>query len=150
MRTLDFESGDTLFKDSREGFWTPLSVTGAGTSGGKTSSNSQDGLSGGAIAGVVVGSVAFIVIVAAIIVVLIVRRRKLRSRASTTTTLVPGNSEKSGDRSLTELDSSAYRELEVPKKPYRNDPVEVDGSEEPKELPWQSRFSEMPDSTSLR
>lgn len=67
--TLDFNTGDDLFNQSWAGIWTPLPLAEADL-------NQPKGLSGGAIAGIVVGSVAFVALIAGLAAFLITRRRR--------------------------------------------------------------------------
>lgn len=129
-KTLD--AGTGLFRDSWEGYWTPMPTP-------RSTTYSND-LSGGDIAGIVVGVVAFILIVAALST-FVVRRPRCRSRQETarkSQLSEAENTEKRDDRSSLPPYPQYH---EVPP----SDRFEMANTSDPVELPDQGYIAEAPD-----
>ena len=116
--TLDVESGDTLFRDSWEGYWTPISHS------NPTPIPHPNHLTGGDIAGIVIGVVAFIALL--IGVILFVKRRRGSSKGV-----------REIDPSQRQSDLGGKSELEAKEQPEleAKEQSELEAKEQPKELP---------------
>ena len=154
--SLNVQTGDTLFKDSWKGHWTPLPGTSAQKNNTVTDNTSPGGLSGGAIAGIIVGVIGGIAIIAAIGAFFIIRRRKQRrskvAELGGDTSAYPYTDKPSQGSAAAaggELDGDAVGELDGHQpdkayKPYPDEPSEMPTPHERYEMAAPERPGELP------
>lgn len=130
--TLQAQTGDSLFRDSWKGYWTPLPVDSSAKQSNETEQHSNHGLSGGQIAGAVVGPVVFFLAVAAIAGFLLLRRSEQRSKESKSSNGAVEFFEKSEETSSHEMGELAYTARS--EMPAPGQPGELSGLTRPLEL----------------
>ena len=137
-RTLDVETGGSLFRDSWEGYWTPIESKSSQNTNSPTPHHSNSGLGGGAIAGIIIGVIAFVVIVAAIVFLLWQRRKRLSENTES------GNAPRTGEQQpvVSELESPMLVQAEIARSKELDGgcrPQELSGRWEPSELHGNAR-----------